>query len=172
MIAIPPKNESAMAAQTTLPAMRDDDLCESVPLNVLIVYEDAAASRRALDVISRLAARTGHQVEFKTDFWRFDMLEDAGWRDTATRDVLAADMIILSTHETGELPPMIDRWLQEGLAQRGEKRTALLALFGTGDIWSVSFRNEMRIQTPWELASPAMEPAVRAEKESFAAACA
>ena len=166
-----PMSETTGAGPAPATVPRVEDPPVEAPLNVLIIYEDALAMSRALRVISRLENQTGDQVCFKRVFWRFDLLEEPDWRGEAARDVVAADMVILATREAAELPPALNGWLEACLALRGEQGTALVALFGSSDIWSISLRDGAGFRTVRQTAGPIPETAVAVEQESLIEAC-
>lgn len=142
---------------------------DMMPLNVLVVYEDALAARRATEVIARLAAQAAGEFEFHRTFWRFDLLGDRAWRDVAAGDVLAADIVILATRELAAPPPAVDQWLEDCLARRGEANTALLGLFGSCDAWGISLQDESGFRTAGQAGRRSM---AGVENESFFEACA
>jgi hypothetical protein len=128
--------------QTPSAIIRALDLVDLVPLNVLIIYEDAPSARRAMRMVCRLAAQTGDQIDFKVDFWRFDLLEDSECGSAAMLDALAANMVIVTTREDADLPPATNRLLERCIARRSETKAAVVALFGSGDAWSMTLEPE------------------------------
>ncbi|HWA08506.1 MAG TPA: hypothetical protein VG838_03480 [Opitutaceae bacterium] len=127
-------------------------------MNVLIVYEDATAARRAVRVVSRLAAEAAGLVNFRRSFWRFDLLDNRDCRAAATRDGLQADVIIVVTRTAEELPSVVNRWLEDCLRRRHQAGTAVLALLGSGNAWSISLEDETgfhAVHHPSEPAAPA-----------------
>ncbi len=167
-----PQTFNTHKSTSTAPAAADgsgDDFHGLVPLNVLIVYEDARAARRAAQVVSRLARHTADHIEYKTDFWRFDLLRHPHWCDTATRNALEADLIIMATHdEVAELPAPVNDWLESCLVRRGKTNTALLALFGSCDAWSISLQNENDFHITRQQGRPAAQTGLE-HKSSLAA---
>lgn len=138
---IAPSRDAGLLAPL-LPAAHDATISDQVPLNLLIVYENAPAARRALRIVSRLASQTGDDIAYHCTFWRYDLLSDLEWRRAATIDALDADLTILSGRDADEMPPRVTQWMEECRLHRGERSHALLALFDADDSWSISLRDQ------------------------------
>jgi len=100
----------------------------SPSFEVLIVYDDVDAERRAMQLCSYL----GHEhseVEFHVHPWRFDLLEHPDWAATATADGHTADLFIIATSDGSDLPAHVRSWMRSCLAQK-RGGGALVALLG------------------------------------------
>jgi hypothetical protein len=97
-------------------------------INVVIVFEDAAAGKHAQHFYDHLKDRLGAEFELTRYQWSFNLLEDPHVRDAAAQDATMADIVIIVTHGTSELPEHVDRWLQ-GWGGRNAGPVALVALF-------------------------------------------
>ena len=99
------------------------------PLRVVIAYNDLAAGRRAMRLLSNVGKELGGEVEFQPIPRSFDLLEDMDWRDVAASDAVNADILIIATSDADPLPPAIGRWTDTAI--RDNRRTAaVVALFG------------------------------------------
>jgi hypothetical protein len=134
---------------------------EKMPLDVLIMYEDVTAARRAVRAVARLAERLEDQVEFCRNFWRFDLLAEPACRAAAIQDALRADVVIVATRAAREFPPLVSRWLEGCLAHREKRAIAVLALLGSDDTWSISLEDERGSRRIRETETPRrLRPAV------------
>ena len=101
----------------------------NLPLRVVIAYNDLAAGRRAMRLLSNLGKELGGDIEFQPLPWSFDLLGDVDWRAVAASDAVNTDLLIIATSDTDPLPPAIGRWTDTAI--RDNRRTAaVVALFG------------------------------------------
>ncbi len=140
------------------------------PLRVLIVYNDAAAGRRAMGILRKLAAHSAERLRVAPILYRFELLDDLHWREAAETDAADSDLIILATSAADELPESINDWAQASLARRNGASTAMLTLFGSQEAWSVWIQDESHVHTVRQ--SPATHYAPCAPDEETIAACA
>lgn len=119
---------------------------ETMPLSVVILYETAAAARRAVGMISRLVSLSDSEFALKPVLWRFDLLEYASLAQAAASDVLRADLLVLATEKTRALPSAAKRWLEECFAHGKGPRPATVALFGADDDWSILAEDDQRLR--------------------------
>jgi hypothetical protein len=106
---------------------------EARPLfQVLVVYEDFAAGRRANDTCSFLLAQLGGEFELRSELWKFEVLRDPEHADMAAAEALEADAIIVATHGTKPLPAEVTSWIDRWLPLREGRTGALIALLGGG----------------------------------------
>lgn len=87
--------------------------------NVVIVYEDFAAGKHAKETYDYLVHQLGRDYQFNNQMWKFDVLGNSKLKEMAVKDATEADLIIVSTHGIGELPPEVKSWLDQWLAQKG-----------------------------------------------------
>jgi len=139
------------------------------PLKAIIVYSDAAAGHRAMDVLLKLASNAAERLEVAPILYRFELLDDPHWREVAASDAAGCDMIILSTSVVNELPESINEWAKASLASRSGASIALLTLFGSQDAWTVWIQDESHHHTLER--SPAFH-APQAHGEGTITACA
>jgi hypothetical protein len=98
-------------------------------LNVFVAYEDFPTGNHALRMFERLFPGSGESSHFSAkNVWKFDLLQIAKFRDMAAAEAASADMIILSTHGIGGLPPAIKRWMELWVQKRQGVAGALVVL--------------------------------------------
>lgn len=98
-------------------------------INVVTAYEDFATGQRAIETYSNLVLRLGHEFQFRTNMWKFEVLQQPKLLEMAVQDALDAQIIIVSTHGESELPQPVQDWIQKWSAQRAGDACALVALF-------------------------------------------
>ena len=109
----------------------DTDSPAPNPLRVVIAYDDLAAGKRAMRVMTDLAKAFGDDIEFKPFPWSFDLLADLGWRAVAANDAIKADILIIATSRAGPLPLTIGRWAEDAIHRKRGTAAAVVALFGS-----------------------------------------
>ena len=87
--------------------------------NVVIAYEDFAAGIHAKETYDYLAGQLGREYQFNNQMWKFDILGNTKMREMAVTDAEVADLIIISTHGTGELPAPARSWIDEWVKHKG-----------------------------------------------------
>jgi len=130
--------------QTTLFSQQDGHEGMEITCNikVVIAFEDAAAGRHAQGFYDHLKERLGAEFEFTRYQWSFNLLQDALVSDAAAQDAALADIVIIATHGTSELPKHVDRWFQAWVG-RNAGPMALVALFDQPSV-SAETREEVR----------------------------
>lgn len=100
-------------------------------LRVVIAYDDVAAGKRAMRVLTNIAASTDAPIEFEPMPWPFNLLEDVDWYRVAASDVVKADILIIaSSAKVGPLPSAVGRWTEAAIRQKQGTSAAVVALFG------------------------------------------
>ena len=97
---------------------------------VLIVYEDFAAGRRANDTCSFLMTQLGDEFELRSGMWKFEMLRNPKLAEIATGEALEADAIIVAARGVAPLPAEVTSWIDQWLPRRDKRTGALIALIG------------------------------------------
>jgi hypothetical protein len=87
--------------------------------NVVIAYEDFAAGIHAKETYDYLAGQLGREYQFNNQMWKFDILGNTKMREMAVADAEVADLIIISTHGSGELPAPARMWIDEWVQHKG-----------------------------------------------------
>ncbi len=65
--------------------------------HVVIAYDDVPAGQRTMHILDRVDHAAGGTLKLCPLLWRFDILEDLGWRAEATIDTQRANLLIIST---------------------------------------------------------------------------
>lgn len=125
-----------------VPAFADDPAETIAPLNVLVLYENAASARRALRTLGRLVRGVGAEIEVHCHFCRLDLLPEPFTSELSFPDLAQADMLIVSREASGELPASIRHSLDRHLLQRGDRNVAVLSLFATEDTWGLALSDD------------------------------
>jgi hypothetical protein len=95
--------------------------------NVLIAYDNFEAGKQAKKTYDFLVEHLGGECEFANQMWKFDVLGIPKLRELAARDAMAADIIIISCHGTGELSDEFKIWAELWLQYKCDA-IALVAL--------------------------------------------
>ena len=102
-------------------------------LQVLVAYRDISAGQRAVGTISNLAmgrTEAPEDLVLRVQFWRFDLLHDTELRLLATADIGVSDIVIVADSSDLPLDAVIQGWLAQGLEDRRDRDTAVVALLG------------------------------------------
>jgi hypothetical protein len=112
--------------------LSSSDLDVNPTIDVVIAYQDLETGKSAKNTYDFLVEHLGHECEFSSQMWKFDVLAIPKLREIAAKDGAAADIIIISCHG-GELPAEVKAWIELWLAEE-TKPIALVALFGPGEV--------------------------------------
>src|ERR1700730_13662199 len=108
--------------------MISGDRSPPTPFNVVIMYEDFGAGKRAKKGFDYVVEELGDDLEFRHSMWRLDILQDPKLNALAAPALAEADLIIISLRAKGQLPAKICALIDERLAQTNHE-CALVALF-------------------------------------------
>jgi hypothetical protein len=112
----------------TFPPLRPSET-EVVPtFNVVIVYEDFETGKHAKKTYDFLVEHLGDECVFANQMWKFDVLAVGKLKEIAAKDASAADIIIVSAHGSGDLPPEVKAWTEAWLKEK-TRAIALVGLF-------------------------------------------
>jgi hypothetical protein len=138
-----------------------------VPLNVLVLYGDAAAGRRAMAVLHRLATLLdAPSVDLRPVLWRFDLLDEPHWREGALADSVAADLVIFASSGLGSLPEAVNSWAVRCAARPPGKLLTMVKLLGEAGAWKPwifggsRFPAQQPVAVPRAVLVPALEKAL------------
>ena len=81
-----------------------------LPLDVLLLFEDATTALRGKQLLDLLAGNGTLQADFRLDVWRFDLLSAAVLRHINPRESLDSDIVVLAARGR-ILPPAVQSWL-------------------------------------------------------------
>ncbi len=104
-----------------------------VPPNAIksvIIYDDLEAAQSAMQTAARLLHKAVGEVDSKTAFWQFNLLESPNWRMWATADMHNSDLLIIATRSESGLPGNVAGWLKDAVAQKPDTDCAVMAVFG------------------------------------------
>jgi len=104
---------------------------QSQPLRVVIAYDDLAAGKRAMRVMTDLAKSLGDNLKFEPLPWSFDLLTDVDWREVAASDAVNADILIIAMSSAHPLPTSVGRWAEDAIDRKRGTTAAVVALFGS-----------------------------------------
>jgi hypothetical protein len=96
---------------------------------VFIAYENRPAGQRAMQLFANLAQEHEANANFWLRPWRFDLLAEPEWHESATADARAADLLIIAAGAGPDLPTAVRNWLEHCLAER-RNGGGVVALFG------------------------------------------
>ncbi|MEQ2010087.1 MAG: hypothetical protein ABMA26_25165 [Limisphaerales bacterium] len=99
-------------------------------LRVVIAYNEMAAGKRAIRVMTDLGKSLGEAVEFHPLPWSFDLLSDTDWGEVAANDAIKADILIIATSSEQPLPTVVERWATDAISKKRGTPAAVVALFG------------------------------------------
>lgn len=98
-------------------------------LQVVVAYEDFLMGRHALETLDRLLPPGGQGRAYGThNVWKFDLLETGRFCDVAVEGAANADMVFISAHGSGDLPPGVRRWMERWIKRRERDAGALVLL--------------------------------------------
>jgi hypothetical protein len=94
-------------------------------LKVLVMYEDAKAGNRALANLNRIAGSLAGQGRLWCALWEFGFLVDHSLLHIASREAVAADVVLLAFSSEVVLPEGMNKWFNLWL---GTKHACPVAL--------------------------------------------
>ena len=118
-------------------------LTSRVSLNVVLAYEDFPTGLHALRTFELLFLESNQCPNFDTqNLWKFDLLGISKLREIAVIEAANADLVIISAHGLGELPPPVKQWMDGWVNARQPGPGALVAMLdGAG--WESASRFAM-----------------------------
>src|ERR1041385_3264211 len=112
----------------------------TLPLDIVIVYENFTAAVRAQNVSQRLAAELDADFEISREVWGFELLSHPQLRQEAAAAAAEADLVVVSVSGAAELPAHVRSWVESWVAEKRGGLSALVAL--------VDLRRATRTGTP------------------------
>jgi len=116
-----------MQRSINYPPLSVSELDAKPTLNVVIAYEDFETGTHAKGTYDFLVEHLGHEFQFLSQMWKFDVLSIPKLREMAAKDAAMADIIIISS-QGRELSEEVKSWIESWLAEKGNPM-ALVALF-------------------------------------------
>lgn len=96
--------------------------------NVIILYDQVAAVRRAMGSVGHLVTDFLGDLDIRLDLWRFDVLGLPGLARVATLNAANAEMLIVVMQADGDLPPVVRDWVKFWSSQNVPGNAALVLL--------------------------------------------
>jgi hypothetical protein len=110
------------------PAKPASELSDRPKFNVVIVYEDRAAGRRAKYFYDNLIHELEDECDFSLELWSFQVLAISTIGHSAVQVAGQADFVILSLHGKAGLPVEIREWIETWSRLISDSNAALIAL--------------------------------------------
>ena len=110
--------------------------------NVVVIYDDRSANRRAMKFFNELVREFGDEFEFHCEIWRFDWLELPKVRAAAVLESSVADLLIVSAQCDADLPAPVKDWLNRCIEEKTPGSAGLVAMLESHRSW-----NEMQCRT-------------------------
>jgi hypothetical protein len=134
-----------MVMKAALPVTRMQDATDpddSDVFNVVVAYDNLRAGQRAMRTLTSLVDHfRGTRLEMRPQLWRFDLLDEPQWFSAALHDAIRADMLIVSTTSTNNLPATVNGWLNQCLVRKQGTGGAIVALPGAvGEVDTPQFQ--------------------------------
>jgi hypothetical protein len=132
-----PHNVNAPFDETTLTALADDltagldpsGLPSPIQLELLLVYEDVPTALRAKRAVDHVLDGPETRGTCRIHAWNLEELRDPTWSEHATKEALAADIVVVSTHGNDPLPSGIADHLKHWIGlKRGSPSALIISL--------------------------------------------
>lgn len=130
-----------LPARSGFGAVRHEVKSSATPLKVVVAYDELAAGTRALKSLNESLPMHGDPVELQLALWRLYAIEDTDDRQDALADVLACDLLIISSCQPALTSPA-ERWMEATLALTKGSSPAIALFFNGSDSWFISLERE------------------------------
>ena len=120
-------------------------------VRTVVIYSDLASGRRAMSMLGRAIGRSSDAEALAPGLWRADLLDDAGWRAEAWRELADADLLVLSFATPAAFSSVVEDAVSAFLRSRHGGVGAILALFGPDDQWSIAIQEPVDPSVPFDL---------------------
>jgi hypothetical protein len=95
-------------------------------LDAALIYEDLRTGLRAKNVVECAVRRLPRAPSFNLAIWRFDVLQEAGFREMPLNQASVAVIVLVSEHGCRDLPNVVSDWLRQWLKRKSEDPRALI----------------------------------------------
>ena len=119
--------------------------------DVVVIYDDPSAARRAMKFFTELVREFGDEFEFHCELWRFDWLDLPKIRAAAVLESCVADLLIVAAQCDADLPAPVKDWLNRCIAEKTPGSAGLVAMLESHRSW-----NDMQCRTRQFLQSAAI----------------
>jgi hypothetical protein len=118
----------ASTMQPALSVLADLDGAEPAELKLVIVYDDFANGRYAMDFLERLIQNFGRLFTFVPRFLRLEELREPCLDASLTEEAGRADMVVIAAREEAELPGRVETLMRAWEGEARGDEGALIAL--------------------------------------------
>ncbi len=102
--------------------------------NVLLLYEDLAHGKQAMELCRQLNKRVGDEVALRFQMWRFDVLALSLTKAAAAANAAKADVIVFAARAGLELKAEFKHWMEREWRPRADgQECAFVALLDSSD---------------------------------------
>jgi len=122
------KTHSTVQLSSASRAKPPNELNDRPKFNVVIIYEDRAAGRRAKLFYDNLIHDLEDECDFCLDLWNFQVLAISATWDSAVQAAGQADFVILSLHGKAGLPVEIRELIETWSRLIADSNAGLIAL--------------------------------------------
>src|SRR4029077_11488819 len=98
----------------------------------VVIYEDVAARERAVIFCDHLVERFWARHEFEVSWWQMTDLSVPHSAENAARKAIQANLIVVATTGTTDVPAVLREWLEGWLSRRSDREGALVSLSDPG----------------------------------------
>jgi hypothetical protein len=106
---------------------------DTLPWNVVVVYNDMHAALRAAHTVEQFGRKYGRRVKQQIHPVPVTYLDEPGYFDRTLAGALTADVIIISYSGPGGLPAVLKKWVEQCVAQKQPGDSTVVALLGAVD---------------------------------------
>jgi hypothetical protein len=104
--------------------------------DVVVIYDDRSAAKRAMKFFSELVRQFGDEFEFHCESWRFEWLDLPKVRAAAILESSVADLLIVSAQCDADLPGPVKDWLNRCVAEKTPGSAGLVAMLESHRSWN------------------------------------
>ena len=122
------KTHSTVQLSSASRAKPPNELNDTPKFNVVIIYEDRAAGKRAKHFYDNLIHDLEDECDFCLDLWNFQVLAISAIWDSAVQVAGQADFVILSLHGKAGLPVEIRELIETCSRLIADSNAGLIAL--------------------------------------------
>jgi len=150
-----------MNAPTSTLSLAGSTPDDPLDLNVVVVYENFSAGRRALALLSAINRSLHAEISLRPNLWRFDLLNHRQFRDQAALAADHAELLLISADSCTELPAPVTTWIADCRARRPAEASALIQLNASDHADTLSLESDAGVYTasrPYLRADPTPRP--------------
>src|SRR5260370_41561787 len=122
------KSTGAVKLSSATDAYRRPDLDDRPRFNIVIIYEDSVAGKRAKHFYDRVIRELVDECDFSLELWSFQVLAVPEIGNSAAKTAAQADFVILSMHRKAQLSVQIRDWIERWSGLITDSKSALVAL--------------------------------------------